>query len=161
MKSAKTMIRITRLVACGVLTLGLGTPLAALAAGATAKINLSMTVLKHARLTVLAQPSAVVVTAADISRGYVDVSAPAQVAVRANSSGYILEIGSHGDFMRQIVVRGLGTDVQLSPAGGLVPQNSGGSVTNATLALGFRFILSEAARQGTYAWPVHLSVTPL
>jgi hypothetical protein len=74
----------------------------------------------------------------------------------------MLEIGSHGDFMRQIVVRGLGADVQLSPAGGNVTQQaSSTSVTKATLALGFRFLLSETAREGTYSWPVRLAVTPL
>jgi len=132
------------------------------AAEASAKVTVSMTILKHAKLTVMAEPSVVVVTARDILRGFVDVPAAAQVAVHTNSPRYMLEIGSHGDFMRQIVVRGLGADIQLSPAGGNVTQEaSSTSVTKATLALGFRFLLSEAAREGTYAWPVRLAVTPL
>jgi hypothetical protein len=136
---------------------------AAAAGSAETKLTVTATILKRASLKVLAQPSSVVVTAADVARGYVDVSAPAQVAVQSNSSsGYMLEFSSEGDFMRQTLVKGLGTDVQLSPAGGAVMQRSSSSgVTRTTLALGFRFLLSESAQQGTYSWPMRLSVTPL
>jgi len=34
-------------------------------------------------------------------------------------------------------------------------------MSKAVLALGFRFVLSESARQGVYAWPMRMSVTPL
>lgn len=50
-----------------------------------AKMTVSATVLKHASLRVLAQPSSVVVTAEDVARGYVDVSAPTQVATCSSS----------------------------------------------------------------------------
>ena len=64
--------------------------------------------------------------------------------------------------MRQTLVRGLGPVVQVGAAGGGVAQGSGGrGMSKTTLYLGFRFILSESAQQGVYAWPVHLSVTPL
>jgi len=137
-------------------------PASATAGGSEAKLLVTATVLKRASLKVLAQPSSVVVTAADISRGYVDVPMPAEVAISSNTSqGYVLEFASQGDFMRQILVRGLATDVQLSPAGGTVIQNStGAGVIRTTLSLGFRFFLSDSARQGTYAWPMRLSVLP-
>jgi hypothetical protein len=133
------------------------------AGSAETKLTVTATILKRASLKVLAQPSSVVVTAADVARGYVDVPAAAQVAIQNNSvDGYLLEFASQGDFMRQIMVRGLSTDVQLSPAGGAVMQPSSGSgATRTTLALGFRFVLSESAQQGTYSWPMQLSVTPL
>ena len=155
-----------RTVQCALLGASMGllmAPTSGFANGSQAKLTVTATILKHASLRVLEQPSAVVVTAADIARGYVDVPAPAQVMVQNNSmGGYVLEFASHGDFMRQILVRGLGTDLQLSPAGGTVVQaTAGGSVTKSTLSLGFRFILSDSARQGTYAWPMRLSVTPV
>ena len=130
--------------------------------GSELKLVVTATVLKRASLKVLAQPSSVVVTAADIARGYVDVPMPAEVAISSNTSqGYVLEFASQGDFMRQILVRGLATDVQLSPAGGTVMQNTtGAGVVRTTLSLGFRFFLSDSARQGTYAWPMRLSVLP-
>jgi hypothetical protein len=146
------------------LALGLlGMPAAATAGSSGAKLTVSATILKHASLNVLAQPSSVVVTAADIARGYVDAAAPSQVAIKSNTSGgYLLEFANQGDFMRQILVRGLTTDVQLSPSGGVVMQASAGSgMTRSTLSLGFRFMLAEAAQAGTYSWPMRLSVTPL
>lgn len=127
------------------------------------KLDVTATVAKSASLKVLEQPASVVVTASDLARGYVDVPASSQVAIQSNTpNGYLLEFSNAGDFMRQILVRGLSGDVQLSPAGGLVTQRpASGGVTKTTLALGYRFVLSEAARPGTYAWPMHLSVTPL
>jgi hypothetical protein len=132
-------------------------------AGSETKLTVTATVLKRASLKTLAQPSSVTITAADIARGYVDVPAAAQVAIQNNSlGGYLLEFAAQGDFMRQIMVKGLANDVQLSPAGGAVMQPSSGSgVTRTTLALGFRFMLSESTQQGTYPWPMRLSVTPL
>jgi hypothetical protein len=156
-----------RLALCGAVAIGLVVSSAmcstAFAGSGGAKLTVTATVLKRASLKVLAQPTSVAVTAGDIARGYVDVLAPAQVAIKSNTSGgYLLEIASQGDFMRQILVRGLANEVQLSPAGGVVMQASAGSgITRSTLDLRFRFVLAEAAQAGTYSWPIHLSVTPL
>lgn len=157
MKNLKTSI--VRATVLGLLC----APLIAGAGSSDAKLSVTATILKHASLKILNQPSSVVVTAADVLRGYVDVPAPAQVAIQNNSSsGYMLSFSSQGDFMRQILVRGMGNDVQLSPAGGIVTQSAPDrGVTRTTLDLAFRFVLSESARQGVYAWPMHLSVTPL
>jgi hypothetical protein len=89
MQYAKAALTQTVQVAmCSALALGLlGMP--ATATAGDGKLTVSATVLKHASLNVLAQPSSVVVTAADISRGYVDVAAPAQVAIESNSSAGI------------------------------------------------------------------------
>ena len=130
--------------------------------GAEIKVQVSATVLKRVRLNVVSAPSAVVVTAADIARGYVDASAPAQINIQSNSlSGYAIEFASEGHFMRQILVKGLSNDVQLSPAGGSVAQSSQTPGATKSFALGFRFMLAESAVQGTYAWPVRLTATPL
>ncbi len=141
----------------------LGFPIASFADANAAKLSISATVIKHASLQVLAQPTSVVVTAADIARGYVDVTSPAQVAVQSNTaSGYLLIFESQGEFMRQTLVKGLGTEVLLG--------TSGGGVTHRPLARGmsktvhdleFRFLLSNSAQQGLYAWPFSLSVMPL
>ncbi|MDO8719851.1 MAG: hypothetical protein Q7K20_12830 [Polaromonas sp.] len=140
----------------------MGMPLAALASG-EAKLTVSATVSKHASLQVLAQPASVVITAADMARGYVDVLSPAQVAVQSNTQdGYMLMFENQGDFLRQALVKGLDSDVQVSAGGGGVAQrSSGGGMRKNLLNLGFRFVLSDSARQGVYAWPIRLSVTPL
>ena len=100
----------------GVALIGLWlAPAVAVANASEAKLAVSATVMKHASLKVLAQPASVMVTAADIARGYVDVSSPSQVAIQSNSlSGYMLMFATEGEFMRQTLVGGLGNDVLAS-----------------------------------------------
>ena len=127
------------------------------------KFAVSATVQKHTSLKELTQPLSVVVTAADIAKGYVDVPTPASVQVRSNTQdGYLLVFESQGEFMRQTVVKGLANDVQFSAAGGGVAQNTAGKgMRQPQIDLGFRFVLAESARQGVYPWPMRLSVSPL
>lgn len=127
------------------------------------KVTVSATIQKHASLKVLTQPASVVVTAADIARGYVDVPAPASVQVRSNTlDGYLLMFENQGEFMRQTLVKGLANDLQIGLAGGGVAQNMAGrGMRQAQLDLGFRFVLAASAQQGIYPWPLRLSVTPL
>lgn len=141
---------------------GMVMPLAAEASGET-KLTVSATVSKHASLQVLTQPVSVVITAVDMARGYVDALSPTQVTVQSNTQdGYLLMFDNQGDFLRHALVKGLDSDVQVSGSGGGVAQRStGGGMHKNLLHLGFRFILSDSARQGVYAWPIRLSVTPL
>ena len=138
-------------------------PLSAAADSNESKLLVTATILKHASLQIQAQPVSVLVTAADIARGYADVSSPAKVVVKSNTAGgYLLVFDSQGEFFRQTVVKGLGTDVHLGPSGGGVTQRSTGRGMSQTLLhIEFCFVLSESARQGVYAWPVRLSVTPI
>lgn len=140
----------------------MGMPLAALAASET-KLTVSAMVSKHASLQVLAQPASVVITPADIARGYVDVLSPAQVTVQSNTQdGYLLMFENQGEFFRETLVKGLDSDVQVSAGGGGVAQRSlGVGMRKNLLNLGFRFVLSDSARQGVYAWPMRLSVSAL
>lgn len=140
--------------------------ISAMSAGAAAdelRLAVRATIAKRATLQVLAQPSSVVITEQDIARGYVQVPGRAQVSIRSNSpAGYMLVFASESDFVRHIRVSGLGHDVQIGAGGGVVPQRGAAQgVTQATLELGFRFELAPDARQGTFAWPVQLSVTPI
>lgn len=141
----------------------LALPLTAASDSSTSKLMVSATVLKHASLRVLVQPPSIHVLAADIQRGYVDVVGPAQVAIQSNTAnGYLLMFETQGDFLNHTVVRGLDADVQLGAAGGGVTQRSSGRGMSTTVYdLQFRFALSSSARQGVYAWPLKLSVTPL
>ncbi|HEY3048915.1 MAG TPA: hypothetical protein VGJ72_15820 [Polaromonas sp.] len=127
------------------------------------KLAVSATVLKRTTMKVVAQPASVTVTAGDIARGYVEVPTPVQVAIQSNSpTGYVLEFGSRDNFMQQIRVTGLDSEVQLGSAGGVVTQAAPGrGMRNTTLSLGFRFMLSETARQGVYPWPVQLAAASL
>lgn len=158
-----TIAKVATFGFCGVVVLGMLMPVLAEAGSSEAKLTVTATVVKHASLKVLTQPASVVVTAADIARGYVDVPSPAHVAIQTNSqSGYMLMFASEGEFLRQTLVRGLGNDVQLDTAGGGIARRpEGPGMSKATLDLVFRFILSDSAKQGVYAWPMRLSVAVL
>ena len=127
-----------------------------------ARMMVSATVLKHARLSLLSQPTSLVITAADVSRGYVEVAAPTELAIQSNSlDGYALEFLGDGDKFRQIIVTGLSRDVQMEATGGLVIQPTiGPAVTRITLRLGYRFALASLTQPGVYSWPLRLSVIP-
>lgn len=141
----------------------LGLPIASIADSSGVKLSVSATILKHASLKVLTQPTSVRLTAADIARGYVDVTSPAEVAVQSNTSnGYRLIFDSQGEFVRQTLVKGLGAELQLGASGGAVTYRPPGRGMSRTVHhLEFRFLLSNSAQQGVYAWPLSLSVLPL
>lgn len=125
-------------------------------------VTASATILKHASLQVLAQPSSVVVTPLDVARGYVVVPAPARVMVKNNTPSYRLVFSGQGDFVRQVRVSGLGADVQMGAGGGgLTRSTPGRGMNNTELDMGFRFELAAGTRQGVYPWPIQMSVVPL
>lgn len=135
----------------------------ALAAEASSALAVTANVAKRATLQVFSQPSSVLVTEADLARGYVEVPTPVQVAVRSNSpAGYMLVLAAQAGFVREILMSGLDSDVQVSAQGGLIPQRSGGrGVLRKTLELKFRFVLAKDAQRGEHPWPMQLSVAPL
>lgn len=132
-------------------------------ASSQTEIKLAVLVRKHASLQVLSQPGSISITEADIARGYVEVTTPMRVAVKSNTEeGYLLVFDNQADFFRQARVRGLANEVQLGTGGGVVAQRAPGRGMSAvTLALAFRFELTQNAREGVYAWPLQVSVAPL
>lgn len=130
------------------------------ASSSSAKITVSATVLARASLKILHQASELVVTNADISRGYVDVSAASRIEVTNNSrAGYLLAFEGLAAPFREMYVQGLGNEVQISSGIGLIRQKyTKGTVTT---ELSYRFVLAEKAEPGTYAWPVVISAQPL
>lgn len=159
MSSKSGLSRTARLGIAVALALGLSA--GSQQAVAQVRLAVSATILKRASLRVLAQPSAVEVTAADVTRGYVDVPAATRIAVRSNSpAGFQFEFASNGEFLRGVQVRGLGGNVQLGPDGGFVRHTIGRAV-DTVLDLAFRFDLTPDARAGVYAWPLQIGVTAM
>jgi hypothetical protein len=113
-------------------------------------------------MQLLAQAHELVVTNADIARGYVEVPSATRISVKTNNqAGYLLafEAFSALPLFESIDVIVGGVNVQLSPAGGWVPQPyvRGGVTQEVT----YRFALSKNAQPGTYTWPLSISVLPL
>ncbi len=127
------------------------------AAGST--MTVSATVLPYSDLKVIGQPSELIVTNADIARGYVDVPIPTKIEIKNNVlSGYLLAFEGLAEPFKEVQIRGLGRDVYINSSSGWVAQPySQGTVT---LELNYRFVLSKRPQPGTYAWPLTISVIP-
>lgn len=123
-------------------------PLACAADGV--RITVSATVLKRATLDVHGQPDSLVLTAADVARGYVDAPASLSIEVGSNSPE-----GARVDFHpRSEIVRAVDAVALHLPAA-----QRGFSVQ--VLAPRYRVLLAPAVQPGVYPWPVRISVTPL
>ena len=132
------------------------------AAQATAHLQVTAVILRHADMTLVASPPALTITQADVDRGYVDTRSPARIAVRENTGGFVLVFDSAPEFARGITVRGMGPDVQMGGNGGLVTYRTHGrGMATSMLDLNFRFELAPKVPPGTYGLPVRMSVMPL
>jgi hypothetical protein len=122
-------------------------------------------VLKHLRLKVVAQPTSVQVTEADVARGYVEVQSRMQLTVETNSDdGYGVAMANHmSEAFRDTRVTGLGGgDMRFSSESVAMRQAAAGKgMRRETLDLGFRFELAPGTRQGTYPWPVQVGLMPV
>ncbi|NJD63579.1 MAG: hypothetical protein FIA93_12785 [Deltaproteobacteria bacterium] len=132
-------------------------------ASGSARITVTATVPARATVKVLHQRPEVVITNADIARGYVDLPSASRIEIRNNShAGYLLIFeGMEGPFpmFDQVLVKGLGTEIQIGPGGGWIPRpHVRGTVT---MELSYRFVLAKHARPGAYAWPFAITTRPL
>jgi hypothetical protein len=129
----------------------------------SSKVNVSAVVREHTTMTILSQAPEMVVTNADIMRGYVDIPAATRIIVKSNNpAGYLLSFEVMGDpssIVNSVNVIVGGREVRLSPGGGWMPQPyvRGG----ATLDVHYRFVLVKDAQPGTYHWPLMVSVLPI
>jgi len=127
------------------------------------EVKVTATVKAHTSLKIKYQDTKIIITHGDIERGYVDVPDASRLEVRNNNrAGYLLVLeGLNGPFspFKEIHIQGLGREVQIDSIGGLMlqPYLSG----TVTLKLSYRFILSNNANPGTYAWPLMISAQPL
>lgn len=133
------------------------------AAGSSAQVGVGATVLRHVSLRVLQLPDSIQITAADIQRGYVDVSVTSRLEIRSNSpAGFMLSIESQAEFARGTEIRGLGGTTAFGRFGGvlMVKGAAVGGMHTTPVELSFRVLLSDGARPGQHAWPLQISVLP-
>ena len=122
-------------------------------------LHVSAVVLPRADLNIIKQPTELVLTDADVRRGYVEVAAASMLELKSNSrAGCLLSFETNGFPFEEASVNVMGRDVVLGPGGGLVTLPVLGRTT---VALSYRFVLSEGTQPGTYEWPFSLSVSPL
>jgi hypothetical protein len=115
------------------------------------------TAAAYATLKVVYQNPELVVTYADILRGYVEVKSGSRIEIRSNVFFFLRFDGLSNPF-REVKIQGFGKDVFIDSQGGsLFLKEIRGF---ATFELTYTFILSQDAQPGTYAWPIEISAYP-
>jgi hypothetical protein len=123
------------------------------------QIQVTARVLARASLHVLRQPAEIVITDADIKRGYLDINAGSVLEIKNNSrAGVNMTFETRGLSFKEAMVNGLGREVALGPNGGIITHKSIGT---SVVALSYRFVFDESSQAGTYAWPLSVSVNPI
>lgn len=134
---------------------------AANARDARVSFTVSATVNPIARIETQSAPAELVVTAADVRRGYIDVEQPTALTVSGNSaSGFAIDLTTLTPVLKSMIVHGLDTEFSLGPDGGTVVQRwQGPHLVN--LSLQFRLVLAPGLAAGRYPWPMRVAVRPL
>jgi hypothetical protein len=112
-------------------------------------------------LRVLFHHSDVVVTYADILKGYVDVPVAARLEIQnTNLSGYMVIFHGLTTPFHKVIVKGFDKDIVVDTYGGSVIQPYHGR-DPLLLELSYRVVLSKKIRPGTYAWPLTIAISPI
>jgi len=127
------------------------------AASSLAQITESETAAMRLTLNILYQVPELVVTHADIFKGYVEVKSASHIEIRSNVF-FFMSFEGLGEPFKEVYIQGLGKDVLVSEGSSSVflPDIRG----LATFKLNYKFILSKDAQPGTYSWPLTISVHP-
>jgi hypothetical protein len=147
-------------VATALVLLALGVSGNVLAGSTSALMSVRVQVLARTLLSVESQPPSLVLTEADLARGYVEVPAVSRIRVRSNDpNGYLLAFDVTAGPFTAIEVTGLGPAARISANGGWLARPFAGTQP-VTSELTYRFLLASNIQPGTYAWPVSLSAMP-
>ncbi len=133
----------------------------ALAGSSTALMNIRTWVLPIAKHTIVHQKNNLIITQADIERGYVDARRAMILSIKTNSTnGYLLGFSVVSGFFRELRVLDGNNTYTVSRLGGEVHIPYEG-MNYITKELSFRFYLFENAKPGTYRWPVALMISAI
>jgi hypothetical protein len=128
---------------------------------ARSNFTVSATVTAFTRIEQRSEPAEVVISAADLRRGYLEVTQPTRLVVRSNTTaGFALDVSTIEPMLKALVVHGLAGDQALGADGGSLVLRSPGAQP-VTLSLTFRLMLVPGLRIGTYPWPMRIAVHPL
>ena len=119
-------------------------------------LSITAVVAKFASVGVYGQPAALVVTRADIARGYIEIARGARLELASNSAA-----GMRLEFLNALAGGPvLGIEVAGMPGGGLIAGAARG-ISKSTYVIRYRIALAPAARPGIYPWPVQVVASPL
>lgn len=125
------------------------------------EFSVSATVRAVANIELQSAPGSLLISNADIRRGYIDIVQPTQFTVRSNSAnGFALEVMTVAPVLTSMLVQGLDSDLSLGAEGGTIVQRWRKPQALA-VSLRFRFVLAPGLQAGNYPWPLRLAVRPL
>jgi hypothetical protein len=123
--------------------------------------SVSVIVRPVANIELQSAPTGLDISAADLLRGYIDVTQPTRFTVHSNSpNGYALEFLTVAPMLSSMIIEGLNSDLALGGDGGTIVQRWQ-KPQAVNVSLKFRFELAPGLSVGTYPWPVRLAVRPL
>ena len=124
----------------------------------SAQMTVSTTVVARAVVTVDHEP-VLVVTEADVARGYVDIAQPMEVRVRTNSrNGYLLQVAKTSAEVAAVELTFDNTRMTVAEESWVArPYVQSADI----VAMRVRVRLHSAASAGTYRLPVQVSAVPL
>jgi hypothetical protein len=151
--------RLAKAICLSALALAVAHPL--LTEAASKSIQVSAVVTANAVMQVEYQAQQLVVTEADVARGYCDAPAASRVRVSSNSrSGYLISIFSRLPIFKSVRVDMPEASAQIGRDGGAIAQR--GRHGKALLTqMTYRFALADGVGPGTYPWPLALDVRPI
>jgi hypothetical protein len=135
----------------------------ALLAAPTARTSFAVgaVVLARAGISQQTVPEALVLSAQDVARGFVDRPAAVHFSiVNTSTVGFALDVLPVSGVIAGVEVEGAGAQVAFDAGGGTIVARGlrGRSIE---LALGFRFQLAPGVAPGRYPWPLAFNVRPL
>jgi hypothetical protein len=129
------------------------------AAGDRARVEIQASVQARALIERQRLPQAVVISAEDVQRGYVDLEQTVEIGIRTNhAAGVLLDLSRNASEVQSVDVReAQGGEVRAF--GVFVPQPERGLRAH-TVSLKIRLKLAPGAVPGTIAWPFSVSLSP-
>ena len=127
---------------------------------ASRSIAVSAFVTANAVVQVEYQAQQLVVTEADVARGYCDAPAASRLRVSSNSrAGYLISIFNRLPIFKSVRVDMPDASAQISRDGGSIAQRRHGKEMLTQMT--YRFMLADGVGPGTYPWPLALDVRPI
>jgi len=138
-------------------------------AAASAPMQVSVQVKAHMEARIERLAPEVIVTAADIANGYVEIGAAIRLEIRTNT-GYICDFPPLPVPFEGIIVTGMGptgmgpsgmgNEFYIDKNGGFITREPEEGIEARTYLLGLKFVLAENAVPGTYPLTDLLHVSP-
>jgi hypothetical protein len=133
---------------------------AAFAAGAKAQLDVRAIVLTVMKVRMVSQPSQLTISENDVANGYVDLVDASALLITSNSgAGFMLSMTYAAELVSRVSARLTGQFAATLEGEGTVAVRAH-QVRDEPMRVSYRLFLNQAARAGSYPWPVALSFTP-